>query len=103
MVNLNLADPNTKVLSEKREDPNEKLWRGVLKQAFEDAFFPAKLNLCGYEKKQAMEFVTSRTRNFDSVCELAGLEPGYVWDKLNQYKKEKVSDDWKSYMRNVQW
>ena len=46
MVNLNLADHNTKVLHEETKDPTQELWKGVLKQAFEDAFMTRKLNLC---------------------------------------------------------
>ena len=94
MVNLNLADHNTKVLYEEREDPEQQLWRSVLRQAFEDAFLGAKLHLCDYERRDARSFVSERSTNFDYVCELAGLSPDYVWDKLQQFKnkKEKYRD-----------
>jgi len=93
MVNLNLADKNTKVLYEEVKDPTQQLWRAVLKQTFEDAFLPRKLHLCDYEKKDAVNFVTTRSENFDVVCEMAGLNPSYVWDKLQQFRnnKEKVA------------
>jgi hypothetical protein len=42
MVDLNLADKNMKVLYEERKDPNQELWKAVLKQTFEDAFLPRK-------------------------------------------------------------
>jgi len=92
MVNLNLADKNMKVLYEERKDPNQELWKAVLKQTFEDAFLPRKIHLADYEKREARNFVTTRSENFDVVCEMAGLSPDYVWDKLNQFKnnKEKV-------------
>ena len=92
MVNLNLADHNTKVLHEETKDPTQELWKAVLKQTFEDAFLPRKLHLCDYEKREARDFVSTRSENFDTVCEMAGLSPDYVWDKLNQFKnnKEKV-------------
>ena len=51
MVNLNLADKNEKVLTEITSNPTEKLWRSVLRQAFEDAFLGAKLHLCNYERQ----------------------------------------------------
>ena len=94
MVNLNLADHNTQVLYEEVIDPEQQLWRSVLRQAFEDAFLGAKLHLCDYEKRDARSFVTERSTNFDYVCELAGLSPDYVWDKLQQFKnkKEKYRD-----------
>ena len=92
MVNLNLIDRKIKGLYEERKDPTQELWKGVLKQALEDAFLPRKLNLCDYEKREARDFVSTRSENFDTVCEMAGLSPDYVWDKLNQFKnnKEKV-------------
>ena len=92
MVDLNLADKNMKVLYEERKDPNQELWKAVLKQTFEDAFLPRKLHLADYEKQEARNFVTTRSENFNVVCEMAGLSPDYVWDKLNQFKnnREKV-------------
>lgn len=92
MVDLNLADKNLKVLYEERKDPNQELWKAVLKQTFEDAFLPRKIHLADYEKREARNFVTTRSENFDVVCEMAGLSPDYVWDKLNQFKnnREKV-------------
>ena len=92
MVNLNLADHNTKVLYEERKDPTQELWKGVLKQAFEDAFMTRKLNLCDYEKREARDFVSTRSENFDRVCEMAGLSPDYVWDKICKFRKEKLNE-----------
>ena len=89
MVNLNLADHNTKVLHEEVKDPTQELWKAVLKQTFEDAFLPRKLHLCNYEKQEARDFVSTRSENFDVVCEMAGLSPDYVWDKLSQFKNNK--------------
>lgn len=89
MVNLNLADHNTQVLHEEVIDPEQQLWRSVLRQAFEDAFLGAKLHLCDYERRDARSFVSERSTNFDSVCELAGLSPDYVWDKLQTFKRKR--------------
>lgn len=89
MVNLNLADHNTQVLHEEVVDPEQQLWRSVLRQAFEDAFLGAKLHLCDYERRDARSFVTDRSINFDYVCELAGLSPDYVWDKLQTFKRKR--------------
>ena len=99
MVNLNLADHSTQVLYEEVVDPEQQLWRSVLRQAFEDAFLGAKLHLCDYEKRDARSFVSERSQNFDSVCELAGLSPDYVWDKLQQFRKEKYV--WKNNMQRL--
>ena len=88
MVNLNLA-ANTKVLHEEIKDPTQELWKAVLKQTLEDAFLPGKLHLCDYERRDARDFVSKRSENFDTVCELAGLNPSYVWDKLSQFQKDK--------------
>ena len=99
MVNLNLADHNTQVLYEEVIDPEQQLWRSVLRQAFEDAFLGAKLHLCDYEKRDARSFVTERSTNFDSVCELAGLSPDYVWDKLQKFRKENYV--WKNNMQRL--
>lgn len=88
MVNLNLA-ANTKVLYEEVKDPTRELWKAVLKQTLEDAFLPGKLHLCDYERRDARDFVSKRSENFDTVCELAGLNPSYVWDKLSQFQKDK--------------
>lgn len=99
MVNLNLADHNTQVLYEEVIDPEQQLWRSVLRQAFEDAFLGAKLHLCDYEKRDARSFVSERSTNFDSVCELAGLSPDYVWDKLQKFRKENYV--WKNNMQRL--
>ena len=92
MVNLNLIYINIKVLYEERKDPTQELWKGVLKQAFEDAFMTRKLNLCDYEKREARDFVTIRSTNFERVCEMAGLSPDYVWDKICKFRKEKLNE-----------
>ena len=89
MVNLNLADKNMKVLYGERKDPNQELWKAVLKQTFEDAFLPRKIHLADYEKREARNFITTRSENFDVVCEMAGLSPDYVWDKINQFRNNK--------------
>ena len=99
MVNLNLADHNTQVLYEEVIDPEQQLWRSVLRQAFEDAFLGAKLHLCDYERRDARSFVTDRSTNFDYVCELAGLSPDYVWDKLQKFRKENYV--WKNNMQRL--
>ena len=99
MVNLNLADHNKQVLYEEVIDPEQQLWRSVLRQAFEDAFLGAKLHLCDYERRDARSFVTERSTNFDSVCELAGLSPDYVWDKLQKFRKENYV--WKNNMQRL--
>ena len=101
MVNLNLADKNEKVLTEITSNPTEKLWRSVLRQAFEDAFLTAKLHLCNYERQDARDFVSKRSTNFDYVCEMAGLSPDYVWDKVQKFRKEKYV--WKNDLQRVQW
>ena len=99
MVNLNLADHNTQVLYEEVIDPEQQLWRSVLRQSFEDAFLGAKLHLCDYERRDARSFVSERSTNFDSVCELAGLSPDYVWDKLQKFRKENYV--WKYNMQRL--
>ena len=87
-----LVDRSIKVLHEEIKDPNQELWKAVLRQTFEDAFLPRKVHLADYEKREARNFVTSRSKNFDVVCEMAGLSPDYVWDKLNKFRKEKVNE-----------
>ena len=87
-----LVDKSIKVLHEEIKDPNQELWKAVLRQTFEDAFIPRKVHLADYEKREARNFVTSRSKNFDVVCEMAGLSPDYVWDKLNKFRKEKVNE-----------
>jgi hypothetical protein len=87
-----LVDRNIKVLHEETKDPTQELWKQVLKQAFEDAFMPRKLHLCDYEKREARDFVSKRSENFDRVCEMAGLSPDYVWDKVKQFRKEKLNE-----------
>ena len=94
MVNLNLADHNYKLLYEQTKDPTQELWRGVLKRAFEDAFMPGQLHLCDYERRDARDFVSIRSNNFDRVCDLAGLNPDYVWDKIQQFRKIKKEENY---------
>lgn len=87
-----LVDKSIKVLHEETRDPNQELWKNVLKQAFEDAFLPRKVHLADYEKREARDFVTIRSTSFDKVCEMAGLSPDYVWDKLKRFRKEKINE-----------
>ena len=42
-----------------------------------------------FEEQEARNFVTTRSENFDVVCEMAGLSPDYVWDKINQFRNNK--------------
>ena len=86
MENLILLN---KTLEVEYRDPDKELWRSVLRQAFEDAFLPGKLHLCDYERREARDFVSKRSENFDAVCELAGLDASYVWNKLNQFRMRK--------------
>jgi|DEB0MinimDraft_6_1074348.scaffolds.fasta_scaffold357808_2 hypothetical protein len=100
MENLSQLNRNEKVFNlENKTDPNHNLWRSVLNQTLLDAFGYKKLSICDYEKKQAEEFVQSRTSDFELLCELAGLDGDFVWGKISKFK-EKISKEkdnvWKS-------
>ncbi len=74
-----------KVLLEENADPEQKLWRAVLVQAFQDAFGPDRYEKTKTIKEEAQTFLTSYSDdNFIDVCENAGFDPSFVKRKVRK-------------------
>ena len=61
--------------------PEEKLFIAVLSQAVHDAF---SKHVCGYNRDAARAFFMNKGRRFRDICELAGRDPQYVYEKVRK-------------------
>ena len=84
-------------------EPEEKLWRGVLVNAFEDAATNSQERKPSIYKCDAHEWIMSNTTDFYTVCYYAGFEPYVVKErykiaimkKLIQFSPRNFA--WKKY------
>lgn len=54
--------------------PEERLWRAVLLQAFQDAVLPPT-SVSRAERSAARHWLTSNREDFETVCLFAGVDP----------------------------
>jgi len=83
-----------KVQIEEASDPEKKLWRAVLGQAFEDAFGPERYEKTKAIKQEAVEFLTNYSDvSFINVCENAGFDPSFIKRKVrNKFAQNFISN-----------
>jgi len=67
--------------SDKIDCPEKRLFVAVLSQAVHDAFAPHVPSL---EKRAARNFLTSNSRDFRHICEMAGRDHAYVREKIRK-------------------
>ena len=89
-----------KVLTEESPDPEKRLWRAVLGQAFEDAFGPARYEKTVNDRRDAQVFLTDYSADsFVTVCENAGFDPSFVKNKVEKtIDQNQISRD---YLLNI--
>lgn len=58
------------------------LWMSVITTAMKDAVMSR-----GILRDEALNFLTSNSRWFRQVCEMAGLEPEYIMDGMKKIDK----------------
>jgi hypothetical protein len=61
--------------------PEEKLFVAVLSQAVHDVF---STHVQKYDRDAAIAFFMNRGQRFRDICELAGREPQYVYEKIRK-------------------
>ena len=61
--------------------PEEKLFIAVLSQAAHDVF---SSHVQKHDREAATAFFMNRTKRFRDICELAGREPQYVYEKIRK-------------------
>ena len=61
--------------------PEEKLFIAVLSQAIHDVF---STHVQKFEREAAIAFFMNRSKRFRDICELAGREPQYVYEKIRK-------------------
>ena len=77
----------SKMLQERSNTPPEtRLWRAVLNQALEDVFDVNTIVMCDYEKNNVKDFFKVRTKIFDYICDLAGIDPERLWIRVQKLK-----------------
>ena len=72
--------------------PEHYLWTSVLSKAAHDAIYSSDWR----EARAAMEWFKSPNRSdFKKVCEMAGYDPGYVWEHIkNSIGKREAHMEW---------
>ncbi len=60
------------------------LWVAVITQAMMDALSNAKTSEARYHKHEAINWLTGNSRNFNTVCHFANLDPDYVRRKAKR-------------------
>jgi hypothetical protein len=77
------------------EDPihgEQSLWRAVITQALIDAGSNSQKMSHKVERARAISWLSSRSKDFMTVCALADLDPQYVFSKAKE-----------AMARNCQW
>ena len=64
----------------------QKLGRAVLNQALVDAFEMNTIWICDHEKVDVDNFFKTRTKEFDELCDKAGLDSTRLWRKIQRLK-----------------
>ena len=91
-----------KVLTEESPDPEKRLWRAVLGQAFEDAFGPARYEKTVNDRRDAQVFLTDyNADSFVTVCENAGFDPSFIKRKVRKKFTEKFTSAIKNLSTKV--
>lgn len=67
------------------------LWIAVLTQAVMDACSKSAQREARYYRRDAIDWLTSNSKDFQFVCINAGMEPSYVMRKAAKAIKEKAS------------
>jgi len=67
--------------SDKMDGPEKRLFIAILSQAVHDAF---SSHVPGLEKRAARSFLTSNSKDFRIICELAGRNSNYVQEKIER-------------------
>ena len=67
--------------SDKIDGPEKRLFIAILSQAVHDAFADHVPSL---EKQAARNFLTSNSRDFRHICEMAGRDANYVREKIRK-------------------
>ena len=80
----NMLKQVTRIENEEPSNPEQKLWRAVLSQAFEDAWGPDRYEKTKEDKLDALHFLKNRNESFTFVCESAGFDPSFVKRKVNK-------------------
>lgn len=81
-------------------EPEEKLWRGVLVNAIEDAGSKSQERKPSVFKCEAHSWILSNTTDFATVCYYAGFEPEHVKEK---YIKACKNGDIQFSPKNFAW
>ena len=61
--------------------PEEKLFVAVLSQAVHDVF---STHVQKFDREAAIAFFMNKSKRFRDICELAGREPQYVYEKVRK-------------------
>ena len=81
-------------------EPEEKLWRGVLCNAIEDASQKSQERKPSIYKCEAHAWIMSNVTDFHTVCYYAGFEPDHVKEK---YKVAIMKGDIQFSPKNFAW
>ena len=77
---------NLNVFKENKSDiPEQRLWKAVLAQMLYDALSDFQNKVISKNEKEAAErWLTYKTKDFIDVCNNAGFDPNYIYDKVNK-------------------
>jgi len=71
--------------------PEQYLWLSVLTKAADDAMYTSDWR----ESKSAIHWFRSGGEDFKDVCEMAGYDPGYVWEHIkSSIQKREAHMEW---------
>lgn len=64
------------------------LWRAVIMQMICDAVSQSRKPEARHQRREALAWLNGYSRDFRTVCELAGLEPQYIFQHLQRILKQ---------------
>lgn len=65
-------------------DHEQSIWRAVITQALMDAASQSRKSEARRTRHDALSWLLSNSRDFESVCDNAGFDPGYVRRRVKE-------------------
>ena len=90
------ANNNALELFGRKKEPEQNLWIAVIAKALDDALYQNDLR----EAQIGMAWVQGRSENFKYVCQLAGYDWRYVYDKVIK-KIDAREKEIKEYIKGI--
>ena len=74
--------------SDSCKTPEEMLWKSVLETMIRDAICTYPRTCMKFESDKAKSWFNIHSKDFRTVCEYAGYDPRYIYEKMSKILKK---------------